>query len=130
MSTQESSLAAGVDPRYPVGRHVRPASITVDDRDYAIDELAALPERLRNVVEGLNDDQLDTPYRDGGWTVRQVVHHVADSHLNAVLRIRFALTEDEPVIKPYSEGAWAVLHDAATGPVEWSNRCTRGGLCC
>ena len=120
MSTPATTRNADPDPRYPVGRHTPPASITAEDREYAVDELALLPERLRNAVDGLNDDQIDTPYRDGGWTVRQLIHHIADSHMNAVIRFRFALTETDPVIKPYDEAAWAMLHDAATAPVEWS----------
>ncbi len=113
MSLQE------VDPRYPVGKFAPPATITPDDRTGAIATLAELPEQLRNAVDGLNAAQLNTPYRDGGWTVRQLVHHIADSHMNAFVRIRLALTEDWPVIKPYDEKAWATLHDAAA-PVEWS----------
>jgi hypothetical protein len=108
-----------IDPRYPVGKFVAPETITPDDRTNAIATLAELPEQLRNAVEGLNAAQLNTPYRDGGWTVRQLVHHVADSHMNAFIRIRLALTEDWPMIKPYDEKAWATLHDAAA-PVEWS----------
>ena len=85
----------------------------------AIATLAELPEMLRNAVDGLDAAQLSTPYREGGWTVRQVVHHVADSHMNAFIRLRLALTEDWPTIKPYDEKAWATLHDAAA-PIEWS----------
>jgi uncharacterized damage-inducible protein DinB len=113
MSLQE------VDPRYPVGKFVAPETITPDERTGAIATLAELPEQLRNAVDGLDAAQLNTPYRDGGWTVRQLVHHIADSHMNAFVRIRLALTEDWPVIKPYDEKAWATLHDAAA-PVEWS----------
>jgi uncharacterized damage-inducible protein DinB len=113
MSLQE------VDPRYPVGKFVVPETITPDERTGAIATLAELPEQLRNAVDGLDAAQLNTPYRDGGWTVRQLVHHIADSHMNAFIRIRLALTEDWPVIKPYDEKAWATLHDAAA-PVEWS----------
>lgn len=108
-----------LDPRYPVGKFVKPETITPDDRQAAIAELAQLPEALRNAVEGLDSAQLSTPYREGGWTVRQVVHHVADSHMNAVIRQKLALTEDWPTIKPYDEKAWAMLRDVA-GPVEWS----------
>lgn len=107
------------DPRYPIGRFVKPASITPDDRLHAIATLGELPEMLRNAVEGLDTAQLSTPYREGGWTVRQVVHHVADSHMNAVVRLKLALTEDWPTIKPYDEKAWAMLRDVA-GPIEWS----------
>jgi uncharacterized damage-inducible protein DinB len=109
----------GIDPRYPVGKFSAPATVTPDDRTNAIATLAELPEQLRNAVEGLSGTQLNTHYRDGGWTVRQLIHHIADSHMNAFIRIRLALTEDWPVIKPYDEKAWATLHDAAA-PVEWS----------
>jgi uncharacterized damage-inducible protein DinB len=108
-----------VDPRYPVGRFTAPANISPNDRSGAIATLAELPEELRNAVDGLSFAQLSTPYREGGWTVRQVVHHVADSHMNAFVRIRLALTEDWPTVKPYDEAAWAKLHDSAA-PVEWS----------
>jgi len=108
-----------VDPKYPVGRFVAPATITTDERVNAIASIAELPEQLRNAVDGLSSAQLGTPYREGGWTVRQVVHHVADSHMNAFVRIRLALTEDWPTIKPYDEAEWAKLHDSAA-PVEWS----------
>ncbi len=111
---------AELDPRYPVGHHVRPDTVALNARNAAVQDLALLPQRLRAAVAGLTEAQLDTSYRDGGWTVRQVVHHVADSHLNAVMRVRFALTEDEPTVKPYDEAAWARLADASTGPVEWS----------
>jgi len=99
-----------------------PAQVTSAMRTEAIREIAATPEKLRAAVKGLNDTQLDTPYREGGWTVRQVVHHVADSHLNAYVRLRLALTESEPAIKPYDEGAWAKLEDAEHAPVEVSLR--------
>ena len=108
-----------VDPRYPIGEFEAPATITPDERTGAIATLAELPEQLRNAVDGLSFAQLSTPYRDGGWTLRQVVHHVADSHMNALVRIKLALTEDWPVVKPYDEAAWAKLHDM-TAPIEWS----------
>lgn len=107
------------DPRYPIGRFEQPETITPEERLNAIATLAELPEELRNAVEGLNSAQLNTPYREGGWTVRQLVHHIADSHINAYVRMRLALTEDWPTIKPYDEQAWATLHDSAA-PVEWS----------
>jgi uncharacterized damage-inducible protein DinB len=107
------------DPRYPIGRFERPQTISSDDRTNAIATLAELPEQLRNAVEGLGSAQLNTPYREGGWTVRQLVHHIADSHMNAFIRVRLALTEDWPTIKPYDEKAWATLHDSAA-PIEWS----------
>jgi uncharacterized damage-inducible protein DinB len=108
-----------LDPRYPVGKFIAPKPITKDDVVGAIAVLADLPSEMRNAVQGLNYAQLNTPYREGGWTLRQVVHHVADSHMNAFIRVRLALTEDWPTIKPYDEKAWATLHDA-TAPIEWS----------
>jgi uncharacterized damage-inducible protein DinB len=108
-----------MDPSYPVGRFTAPATISLGDRKDAIATLAELPEQLRNAVDGLSYAQLGTPYREGGWTVRQVVHHVADSHMNALIRVKLALTEDWPTVKPYDEAAWAKLHDVAA-PVEWS----------
>jgi uncharacterized damage-inducible protein DinB len=107
------------DPRYPIGKFERPEIITPEDRLNAIATLAELPEDLRNAVEGLSSGQLNTPYREGGWTVRQLVHHIADSHMNAFIRVRLALTEDWPTIKPYDEAAWAKLHDSVA-PIEWS----------
>ena len=108
-----------VDPKYPIGVFSAPDSILNVDRTGAIATLAELPETLRNAVDGLNYNQLSTPYREGGWTVRQVIHHMADSHMNAFLRVRLALTEDWPTITPYDEAEWAKLHDSAA-PVEWS----------
>lgn len=111
-----------MDPRYPIGKYEMPAQITPELRAGAILEIASTPERVRAAIKGLNDAQLDTPYRDGGWTVRQVVHHLPDSHMNAYIRWRLALTENEPTIKPYEESAWAKLEDAAHAPVEVSLR--------
>jgi hypothetical protein len=108
------------DPSYPIGPFVRPAVFDLAFRQSAIEEIAALPGLLRTAVAGLNDAQLDTPYRDGGWTVRQVVHHVPDSHMNAYVRFRLALTEHEPTIKPYAEDRWAALPDARYAPIDWS----------
>jgi hypothetical protein len=105
------------DPRYPVGRFQRPATFTATSRAAAIAEIAAMPGHLRRAVQGLAAAQLDTPYRDGGWTVRQVVHHVTDAHLNAYIRTRLALTEDNPTIKPYDQDRWSALVDARTLPV-------------
>jgi len=108
------------DLRFPVGRFQRPASLTPDQRRAAIDTIAAAPMHLRAAVRGLDDTKLDTPYRPEGWTVRQVVHHVPDSHMNAFIRFKLALTEDTPTIKPYDEAAWANLADARTTPIETS----------
>jgi uncharacterized damage-inducible protein DinB len=109
-----------MDPRFPIGKYQMPAEVSPAARASAILEIAAAPQKIRAAVAGLNDAQLDTPYREGGWTVRQVVHHVADSHINAYIRWRLALTETEPTIKPYEESAWAKLEDAAHSPVEVS----------
>ena len=109
------------DPRYPVGEFVRPAEpLTSEQRRESIETLAAAPARLREAVAGLSAAQLDTPYRPGGWTVRQVAHHIPDSHLNAYVRIKLALTEDQPAVKGYDEGEWAKLPDVAATPVEVS----------
>ncbi len=115
-----------MDPRYPIGKFEMPADVSPARRAEAIREIFFAPEKVRAAVKGLNDAQLDTPYRDGGWTVRQVVHHLADSHMNAYVRWRLALTEREPTIKPYEEGAWAKLEDAAHAPVEASLRVLEG----
>lgn len=96
-----------------------PTQVTPELRQAAIEEIASTPAKMRGAVKGLNDAQLDTPYREGGWTVRQVVHHVPDSHLNAFIRLKWALTEDKPTIKPYDEAAWAELADAKM-PIEVS----------
>lgn len=101
-----------MDPRYPIGKFEMPASVTPEIRRQAMDEIASTPVKMRAAVKGLNDAQLDTPYREGGWTVRQVVHHVSDSHMNALIRLKLALTEENPTIKPYNETAWAGLADA------------------
>ena len=109
-----------MDPRYPIGTFEMPAPATPARRQQAIDALAATPAKLRAATKGLNDSQLDTPYRPGGWTVRQLAHHVPDSHMNAYIRIKLALTEEEPTIKPYEEGLWAELPDSRETPVEVS----------
>jgi uncharacterized damage-inducible protein DinB len=108
-----------MDLRYPIGRFEPPQVATADRRKEWIDTIAAAPSRYRDAVRALSEEQLDTPYRPEGWTVRQVVHHVADSHMNSFIRFRLALTEDEPTIKPYDEAKWALLADAAE-PVEVS----------
>jgi DinB superfamily len=97
--------------RYPIGRFKAVMPLTQELRDAAIDAIAGLPARMREAVAGLDDRQLDTAYRPGGWTVRQVVHHVADSHMNGFIRVKLALTENQPTIKPYDENAWATLAD-------------------
>lgn len=112
--------------RFPVGRFSPPASATPDLRATQMDTLRQLPSHLRDAVVGLSDAQLDTPYREGGWTLRQVVHHVADSHMNAYVRFKLAVTEDWPTIKAYDEAAWAELADGRTLPVDVSLRLIEG----
>ncbi len=109
-----------MDPRYPTGKFAMPPQITPARRQEAIEEIASLPAKLRAAVKGLDEAQLDTPYREGGWTLRQVVHHVPDSHINAFVRLKLALTEDKPSIKPYNEAAWAELADSKAAPIESS----------
>jgi uncharacterized damage-inducible protein DinB len=101
------------DPRYPIGPFVLEVERTPAVRERWIGELAEVPAQLRAAVHGLSEAQFDTPYREGGWTVRQLVHHLPDSHLNAYIRFKLALTEDNPTIKPYEEAQWARLPDTA-----------------
>jgi uncharacterized damage-inducible protein DinB len=105
------------DLRYPIGKFQPPASVTDAERAVLVDQIAALPAELRSAVSTLDDTQLDTPYREGGWTVRQVVHHVPDSHVNAYTRFKLALTEDVPTIKTYEEAQWAELPEARLAPI-------------
>ncbi len=108
------------DLRFPVGNFAPPATYTPALRASFVADIATAPAELRAAVAGLNDQQLDTAYRPDGWTVRQVVHHVADSHLNAFVRFKLGLTEHEPTIKPYAEDRWAELADGRAGTVETS----------
>jgi hypothetical protein len=108
------------DARYPIGRFAWPKQVTAEERAAMLERVAAVPGNLRALVSGLTDQQLDTPYREGGWTVRQVVHHIPDSHMNSYVRFKLALTEVEPTIKPYDEAAWALLGDTAETPVSTS----------
>ena len=102
------------DLSYPIGTFsVREATVAPEERAGLITAIAELPAQLRSAVQGLSEAQFDTPYRPGGWTVRQVVHHVPDSHLNAYIRFKLALTEENPTIKPYEEARWAELPDTA-----------------
>ena len=112
-----SASASDENLKYPIGRYQPPVVISADQRAAWIEEMAKLPLNLNKAVAGLNDAQLDSPYRPGGWTVRQVVHHLPDSHMNSYMRFRFALTENVPLIKPYDEGAWAELSDARSAPI-------------
>jgi hypothetical protein len=122
------------DLRYPVGEFELPGKLPPSDRLGAIREIAETPSGLRSAVDGLTNAQLDTPYRPGGWTVRQVVHHLPDSHMNSYVRLKLALSEEVPTIRTYDEAAWAELPDAA-GPVEASlarveRHHARGGVLC
>ncbi len=106
------------DLQYPIGKFNSKKEISDAERQMLIQQIAEAPAKLRAAVKGLNDQQLDTPYRPGGWTVRQVVHHVPDSHLNAYTRFKLAMTEHEPTIRPYDEKLWAELPEARTAPIE------------
>lgn len=108
------------DARYPIGKFAYSGPPTEEQRKQFIEDISNAPSDLRKSVEGLSPIQLDTPYREGGWTVRQVVHHLPDSHMNAYVRFKLALTEDEPTIKPYMEDRWAELQDSRSVPIEVS----------
>jgi uncharacterized damage-inducible protein DinB len=113
-------LSNATDPRFPTGRFQFDLRVTDQTRQHAIAAIREAPSALRAAVRGLDDAQLNTPYRDGGWTVRQVVHHVPESHMNAYIRFKLALTEDNPTIKPYDEAAWSKLPDVPRAPIETS----------
>ena len=106
-----------MDLRYPIGEFKFEAPLAQDQRQALIEKIEQTPARMRAAVADLNDEQLDTPYRPEGWNVRQVVHHVPESHLNAYIRFKLAITEDEPTIKPYFEDRWAELDDARQAPI-------------
>ena len=108
------------DPRFPIGKFHFDGTMTEQHKAQRFDDIEQTPARLRAAVRGLNDHQLDTPYREGGWTVRQVVHHVPDSHMNSYVRFKLALTEDEPTICPYMGNLWAELPEARSAPIELS----------
>lgn len=107
-----------VDEKFPIGKFKVAEKVTDELLERWIDDIKELPVRLREAVEGLTEEQLNTPYREGGWTVRQVVNHVTDSHMNAYVRFRLALTEDIPTIKPYVQTAWGELVDAKSGSIK------------
>src|SRR5213076_2889217 len=109
-----------MDLRYPVGNFKWPERVSEEERENYFEKIEETPAKLRAAVKGLSESQLDTPYRDGGWTVRQVVHHVPDSHMNAYVRFKLALTESVPTIKPYAEDKWAELADSRSTPIETS----------
>jgi len=108
------------DPRFPIGKFHYEGPLSAAQRAKMIGEIELAPAQLRTAVKDLSPEQLDTPYRDGGWTVRQVVHHVPESHMNAYIRYKLALTEDEPTVKPYAEDRWAKLGDIQPTPIEVS----------
>ena len=105
------------DLRFPVGKFRYDGPFTEQDKASLLKQISDAPAQLRAAVQGLSESQLDTPYRPEGWTVRQVVHHVPDSHLNSYVRFKLAITEDEPTIKPYAEDRWANLDDTKTTPI-------------
>jgi hypothetical protein len=115
-----SNMTSDASLRYPLGVPRQADSLTAEERSAAIEGIRQLPKNLRSAVAGWSEEQLETPYRPGGWTVRQLVHHVADSHMNAYSRVRLALTEDWPVIFAYQENRWAELEDARAGVVTTS----------
>ena len=100
------------DPRYPIGKFSFDGTLTPQQKTQHLGDIEQAPARLRSAVRGLSDEQLNTPYRDGGWTVRQVTHHVSESHMNTYIRFKLALTEVEPTIRPYMEDRWAELPDS------------------
>jgi uncharacterized damage-inducible protein DinB len=108
------------DPRFPIGKFKYSGPLSEEERAGMIREIESTPGKLRAAVAGLSDEQLDSPYREGGWTVRQVVHHLPDSHMNAYVRFKLALTEDGPMIKPYIEDRWAELSDNQSTPLNVS----------
>jgi len=108
------------NPRYPIGKFSYSGPLTAEQKQQYLTDIEQTPARLRAALRGLSDQQLDTPYRDGGWTPRQVAHHVPDSHMNSYMRFKLALTEDEPTIKPYMENLWAELPEAKHAPIEVS----------
>ena len=111
------------DLRYPIGAFTIDKNVTDDKRQHWIQEIEETPARLRSAVSELSDEQLDTPYRPDGWTVRQVIHHVFDSHVSSYVRFKWVLTEDEPTIKAYDQDRWAELDEARMAPVEMSLAC-------
>ena len=115
-----ASEAPVTDLRYPIGKFNFDAPVAESDYPRLIGEVAATPGALRSAVAGMSRDQVETPYRPGGWTVKQVVHHLPDSHMNAYTRFKLALTEDEPAVRAYEEAKWAELSDSQRVPVEVS----------
>lgn len=111
---------AKCDPRYPIGKFSYTGPLTSEQKQECLADVELTPTRLRAALHGLSDKQLDTPYREGGWTLRQVAHHIPDSHMNSYIRCKLALTEDDPTIKPYMEDLWAELPEAKSAPIAMS----------
>jgi len=109
-----------MDLRYPIGSFEHTGEVTPEQRKQWIQDIAELPERAREAVKGLSEEQLRLPYREGGWMLKQVIHHMADSHMNSMVRFKLALTEDNPTIRPYYEERWAELSDSRELDVEFS----------
>jgi uncharacterized damage-inducible protein DinB len=122
----ELAFMSDFDLRYPIGPFVMPDIASADLPPHYISDISSFAERMRMEVQHLSDEQLDTTYREGGWTVRQVVHHCADSHLNAFVRLKLALTEMNPIVKPYEEAKWAELWDSTMHSIEPSLRIIEG----
>lgn len=114
----DQSTADGL--RYPIGPMIIPASVTPAERAAHLESIRTLPQRLRAALAGLSEDQLERPYRPGGWTIRQTVHHLADSHMNSYIRFKLAATEERPTVRPYDQDAWAELRDGKSAPIELS----------
>ncbi|ANF52666.1 YfiT family bacillithiol transferase [Chryseobacterium glaciei] len=112
--------------RFPIGEYQQPENICDIKLDEYIKVIKNFPEKLKKLIEDLSDDQLDTPYREGGWTVRQLVNHIADSHINSFIRLKLALTEDNPTIRPYDEAKWAELQDSVNMPIKPAMRMIKG----
>jgi uncharacterized damage-inducible protein DinB len=106
--------------QYPVGKFTWPAQVTAEDRQRYIAQIEESPAKLRAALKGLKPEQMEIPYREAGWTIRQMIHHIPESHMNSYIRFKLGLTEHEPTIKPYDEGAWAITGDVAATPVEVS----------
>jgi uncharacterized damage-inducible protein DinB len=112
-------MTTAIDPRYPLGKY-EPQSYSEEQKDKWLRDIKFLPTDIEMAIQNLDEAQLDTPYREGGWTVKQLIHHVADSHMNAYIRFKLGLTEDNPAIKPYEEKDWAVMEDVYSVPINVS----------
>src|SRR5208282_408308 len=129
MTLQSSTIypAGGrlmTDPRYPIGKFSYTGPLTAEEKQQCLTDIEQTPARLRAALDALSDQQLDTPYRDGGWTLRQLAHHVPDSHMNSYIRCKLALTENDPVIKPYLENLWPSCLNPATRRVQYRWLCS------